>query len=91
MAPAHGWGLEISGSKPLTNSLGQIDGRIVEGSGETVHYALGGEYRAKTWYTGATYRHTSTPDARRLYGTSPELTSGRTGLGLLMLTIGARY
>lgn len=86
-----GGGWKSPAATPLTNSLNQIDGRLVEGSGETLHFALGGEYRTSTWYTGATYRHTSTPDARRLYGTSPELAFGRTGLGLLMLTIGARY
>ena len=38
----------------------------------------------KTWYAGATYRHTSTEDARRLYALSPAIAEGRTGLGLLM-------
>ena len=41
-------------------------------------------------YAGATYRHTSTEDARRLC-LSPAIAEGRTGLGLLMLSIGARY
>ena len=86
-----GGGWKSPAANPLTNDLNQIDGQLIEGSGETLHFSLGGEYRAKTWYTGATYRHTSTPDQRRLYGTSPEVAFGRMGLGLLMLTIRARY
>jgi hypothetical protein len=68
-----------------------LDGTLLEDGSDALHWALGGEYRDDKWYAGATYRHTSTEDARRLYGMGPEVASGRTGLGLLMLTIGARY
>ena len=75
---------------PLSNGFGDT-GAIIEGSGNMVHLACGAEHRQETWYAGATYRHTSTPDGRKVYGLAPEVATGRTGLGLLMLTIGARY
>lgn len=85
-----GGGWRSMAAVPLSNGFGDT-GAIIEGSGNMVHFALGAEHRQETWYAGATYRHTSTPDGRKVYGLAPEVATGRTGLGLLMLTIGARY
>lgn len=84
-----GWRSMVA--EPLTNAFGDVNGAIIEGSAAMGHAALGAEYRVDTWYAGATYRHTSTADGRKLYGLGPAVATGRTGLGLLMLTIGARY
>ncbi|MBL6645411.1 MAG: hypothetical protein ISP55_03075 [Flavobacteriales bacterium] len=86
-----GGGWRSAAAAPLTNPFGDADGSLIEDSGTMGHASLGGEYRVDNWYAGATYRHTSTADGRRLYGLGPEVATGRTGLGLLMLTIGARY
>ena len=87
-----GGGRKSPAAKPQQVAMGStIDGTIIPESGETIHWALGGEFRDETWYAGATYRHTSTPDVRRLYASSPDLAWGRMGLGMLMFTIGARY
>ena len=79
------------GGTPGTDFNGTIDGTYVEDGSGIVHWALGGEYRAEEWYAGATYRHTSTDAGRRLYALSPEVAGGRTGLGVLMMSIGARF
>ena len=86
-----GGGWRTAAAAPLQNAQGLLDGSLLEDGSEALHWAIGGEYRDENWYAGATYRHTSTDDARRLYGLGPEVATGRTGLGLLMLTIGARY
>ena len=84
-----GWRSQVA--DPTTNAFGDENGTLLPGSAAITHAALGGEYRVETWYAGATYRHASTADGRKLYGLGPEVATGRTGLGLLMLTIGARY
>lgn len=86
-----GGGWRSAAAAPLTNLQGAPDGTLLENGDGMLHWAIGGEYRNDQWYAGATYRHTSTADARRLYGLGPEVASGRTGLGMLMLSIGARY
>lgn len=86
-----GGGWRSEAAKPLKGFDGLEDGTLLEDGAAQIQWALGGEYRAETWYAGATYRHTSTADARRLYALSPAIAQGRTGLGLLMLSIGARY
>lgn len=86
-----GGGWRSMAAAPITNGFGDSNGAIIEGSATMGHAALGAEYRTETWYAGATYRHSSTADGRKLYGLGPEVATGRTGLGLLMLTIGARY
>ena len=86
-----GGGWRSAAAKPLTGLNGLEDGTLLEDGAAQIQWAIGGEYRAETWYAGATYRHTSTEDARRLYALSPVVAEGRTGLGLLMLSIGARY
>lgn len=86
-----GGGWRSAAAKPLRGLNGLEDGTLLEDGAAQIQWAIGGEYRAETWYAGATYRHTSTEDARRLYALSPVIAEGRTGLGLLMLSIGARY
>ncbi len=86
-----GGGFRTATADPLVDRFGTPDGSLLEESAEALHWAFGGEYRNERWYAGATYRHTSSDDARRLYGLGPEVANGRTGLGMLMLTIGARY
>ena len=86
-----GGGWRSAAAKPLRGLNGLEDGTLLEDGAAQIQWAIGGEYRAETWYAGATYRHTSTEDARRLYALSPVVAEGRTGLGLLMLSIGARY
>ena len=82
---------QSAAAQPLQGFDGVEDGTLLEDGSQRIQWAIGGEYRAETWYAGATYRHTSTEDARRLYALSPAIAEGRTGLGLLMLSIGARY
>ena len=86
-----GGGWQSAAAQPLQGFDGVEDGTLLEDGSQRIQWAIGGEYRAETWYAGATYRHTSTEDARRLYALSPAIAEGRTGLGLLMLSIGARY
>ncbi len=86
-----GGGWRSAAADPQTDFNGAIDGTLIEDGSGIVHWALGGEYRAEEWYAGATYRHTSTDTGRRLYALSPEVATGRTGLGLLMMSIGARF
>ena len=86
-----GGGWRSAASDPLENVAGTPDGSLLEDGADALHWAFGGEYRNERWYGGATYRHASTADARRLYGMGPEVATGRTGLGMLMLTLGARY
>jgi len=86
-----GGGWRSAAADPQTDFNGAIDGTLIEDGSGIVHWALGGEYRAEEWYAGATYRHTSTETGRRLYALSPEVATGRTGLGLLMMSIGARF
>lgn len=86
-----GGGWRSAAADPLEDAAGVVDGSLLENSQGALHWAIGGEYRDDNWYAGATYRHASTADARRLYGLGPEVATGRAGLGLLMLTIGARY
>ena len=86
-----GGGYRTAAADPLEDNNGVVDGSLLEESAEALHWSFGGEYRNDRWYAGATYRHTSSEDARRLYGLGPEVATGRTGLGLLMLSIGARY
>jgi len=86
-----GGGWRSAAAKPLSGLNGLEDGTLLEDGATQIQWAIGGEYRAENWYAGATYRHTSTEDARRLYALSPVIAEGRTGLGLLMLSIGARY
>ena len=86
-----GGGWRSAAADPLKNSFGDVDGSLLEDGDDALHWAFGGEYRDDSWYLGATYRHASTTDARRLYGLGPEVASGRAGLGMLMLSIGARY
>jgi len=86
-----GGGWRSAAADPQTDFSGAIDGTLIEDGSGILHWALGGEYRAEEWYAGATYRHTSTETGRRLYALSPEVATGRTGLGLLMMSIGARF
>lgn len=86
-----GGGWQSASSQPLRDRDGHPDGTVLGDGAERIHWALGGEYRTSTWYAGATYRHTSIEESRRLYGLSPEVAKGRAGLGMLMLSIGARY
>lgn len=86
-----GGGWRSPAADPGTDFNGAIDGTYIEDGSGIVHWALGGEYRAEEWYAGATYRHTSTDAGRRLYALSPEVAGGRTGLGVLMMSIGARF
>jgi len=86
-----GGGWRSPTADPKTGFDGTIDGTLIEDGSGIVHWAFGGEYRAEEWYAGATYRHASTDAGRRLYALSPEVASGRTGLGLLMMSIGARF
>lgn len=86
-----GGGWHTAAAQPLVDYTGAVDGTLVENGAERLHWALGGEYRAETWYAGATYRHASVADGRRLYALSPEVATGRSGLGLLMMTVGARF
>lgn len=86
-----GGGWRSQAADPKADLTGAIDGTLIEDASDISHWAIGCEYRADTWYTGATYRHTSTDSGRRLYALSPEVATGRTGLGLLMVSIGARF
>ncbi len=86
-----GGGWRSAAADPSQGPSGELDGSLLEDGSDALHWAFGAEYRDDNWYAGATYRHTSTDDARRLYSLGPEVATGRTGLGLLMLTIGARY
>jgi hypothetical protein len=86
-----GGGWRSPAANPKEDFSGAIDGTLIEDASDIIHWAIGCEYRSDTWYTGATYRHTSTDSGRRLYALSPEVATGRTGLGLLMMSIGARF
>lgn len=86
-----GGGWRSATADPLEDVGGVVDGSLLEDGSAAIQWAFGGEYRNERWYGGATYRHTSTDDARRLFALGPEVATGRTGLGMLMLSIGARY
>ena len=77
-------------AKPLRGLNGLEDGTLLEDGAAQIHWALGGEYRAETWYAGATYRHLHGRRAAPIR-TQPGHRRGRTEAGCMMTSIGARY
>ena len=84
-----GGGWRSPAADPGADFNGAIDGTYIE-AGAASCIGPSAAIPGRGWYAGATYRHTST-DAGRRSALSPEVAGGRTGLGVLMMSIGARF